>query len=108
MKLKKFDELNENWDKNDGINPMLASRILTNLKDGFAVKVFKDSFEKFYDMIDEYGQGIELNGDLNLPAFDLQFTYADSLYFILIGKKIFTNRTPSIGGQKIEIYIPSI
>ena len=109
MKLKKFNELNnnndidpfneENWDETDNIDPMLASKILINLKNGFAVKIFKDSFEKFCDMIDKYGQGIEFERNMEIP---------ESLYFVLIGKRLFNTHKPSFGGQKFEIYIPSI
>lgn len=119
--IKKFENFDEDFEEMDGIYQSTSKdgiqsfknlinssfRILKNLKDGFAVKIEGKYIEEFFDMVDNFGGNIEV--DRNVPGGErVIFNGDDSLYFVLIGKKLYHTTIPIFGETHLEVYIPSL
>ncbi len=74
-----------------------SSLILSKLEDGFAIKIKSvEEVQDFLDMINNFGQGIDTT-KINM--------HNEYLYFILIGKHLYSLIDSKIGDQYLEIYI---
>jgi hypothetical protein len=84
-------------------NPMSDSKVMSRLTKGFAIQVDEEDYDKFFDLIDEYGDMYP--GGINYNRIGIK-TKPAKLYFVLIGNQIYHTTTPKFGGEDLEVYIP--
>ncbi len=88
---------------NESKDPMSDSKVMSRLTKGFAIQVDEEDYDKFFDLIDEYGDLYP--GGINYNRIGIK-TKPAKLYFVLIGNQIYHTTTPKFGGEDLEVYIP--
>ena len=77
--------------------------ILKNLRAGFAICVYKDNFNEFFDIIQD-AAWIRFN---RIDDDEILNSINEKLYFVLFGDVLLHTTEPKFGGHDLEVFTPS-
>ena len=104
MRIKKFEQLNEELGGDVlNVSPEYHKEtrsILNKLEDGAAILIDRDNLDEFYKSVSYYSW---INYQPELDPLSVP----PKMYWVLIGRKLYTTHKPSFGGQDFEVYEPN-